>query len=260
MTLRTDSRTPAPAAGGGIQVITRAGQILRALAGERYGLSLSEVAQRVGLPRSTVHRIVTSLESEGLVAAASPQGRYRLGPELIRLANRQHGELRMEVRPMLDQLAVRVNETVDLAVLLRDQVSFVDQITAPHRLGAVSAVGASFPAHSTANGKALLSTLSDATIAKLVPRRLEALTPRTITDRGALLDELARAREQGYALDREEHTTGISAIGATVRDAFGTVAAVSIPVPTQRFEGREEDLVDALLSTCARISRHLGAP
>lgn len=241
-------------AGNGIQVISRSGRILRALAGERSGLSLSDVAERLGLPRSTVHRIMTALEAEGLTAAASPNGRYRLGPEILRLAAGQHAELRHLLRPLLEQLSAQVNETVDLAVLIRDHVSFIDQVAAPQRLRAVSAIGASFPAHCTANGKALLAELSHEALVRLLPDELPRLTETTIVDRDALLDELATVREAGLAFDREEHHEGISAVGAVVRDGSGAVAAVSIPVPTQRFRGTEQDLALALRSSCSRMS------
>lgn len=241
----------------GIQVIDRAAEILRALSGERNGLSLSEIAARVHLPRSTIHRIVVALEVHRLVTAASPAGRYRLGPELIRLAGTAHGELRAEIRPMLDMLSAQVNETVDLAVMTRDEVTFIDQVAAPRRLRAVSAVGVSFPAYCTANGKALLAALPDAYVRKMLPARLKPFTERTITRRDALLAELAEVRENGYAVDREEHTLGISAVGAAVHDPFGAVAAVTIPLPTQRFTGRQAELADALLSTTQRISEVL---
>jgi DNA-binding IclR family transcriptional regulator len=247
------------AAGNGIQVISRAGQILRALASEREGLSLSEIAARVELPRSTVHRIVTALETEGLSAAASANGRYRLGPEFIRLAGGHHAELRVEARPLLEGLSKQVNETVDLSILIGSRVSFIDQVAARHRLRAVSAIGNSFPAHCTANGKALLAAHTDEQLTKLLPTRLESLTPNTIGTRSALLEELARTRSDGVALDREEHTLGISAIGAAVHDRFGAVAAISIPVPTQRFAGNEEPLERALRSTCGEVNQLLAA-
>lgn len=254
MTQRTQSN-----GGGGIQVIARAGHILRTLGTERQGLSLSELAQRVELPRSTVHRILSALESEGLAAAASPSGRYKLGPELVRLAAGQHGELRAEVRPLLRRLSGEVNETVDLSVLMHDHVSFIDQVAAPHRLRAVSAVGGSFPAHCTANGKALLATHRDDVLRKLLPGRLTEATPNTITDRERLIEDLHAVRHDGYAIDREEHTLGICAVGAVVNDAFGPVAAVSVPVPTQRFTGNEESLAEALLAAVADMSDVLGS-
>jgi DNA-binding IclR family transcriptional regulator len=243
----------------GVQVISRAGQILRALADEREGLSLVALSARVGLPRSTVHRLVTALEAEGLATGTSSNGRYRLGSEFMRMASDHHGELRHEARPLLERLSRDVDETVDLAILICDQVSFIDQIAAPHRLRAVSAVGNSFPAHCTANGKALLAAQTDAQLAKLLDAHLESLTPSTITTRRELLEDLARVRRDGYALDHEEHALGISAIGAPVHGRFGVVAAISIPVPTQRFVGNETLLERALIATCAEISRALGA-
>lgn len=248
-----------PSGAGGVQVIARAGQILRTLGIERQGLSLSDLAQRVELPRSTVHRIITALESEGLAATASPNGRYKLGPELVRLAAGQHGELRTEVRPLLRKLSAEVNETVDLSVLIHDHVSFIDQIGASHRLRAVSAVGGSFPAHCTANGKALLACHREDVLRKLLPEKLEAATPNTNTDREALIEQLSTVRRVGYAVDREEHTLGICAIGAVVSDALGPVAAVSVPVPSQRFTGNEKSLARSLLDAVAEINGTLGS-
>jgi DNA-binding IclR family transcriptional regulator len=242
----------------GVQVIARATDVLRALEAEPGGLSLAKIAQRVELPRSTVHRIVTALEAESLVVPASPSGGYRLGPELARFAASAGRELRESVRPFIERLRHDADETVDLAVLNRDRVFFVDQVAAPHRLQALSAVGVSLPAHCTAIGKALLAGLADEQIERLLPERLPAETTNTITDRAELLAELERVRASGVAYDREELTVGISAVGAAIRDAGSVVAALSIPVPTARFAGQENRLAGMLLRTCAEVSATLG--
>jgi DNA-binding IclR family transcriptional regulator len=243
----------------GVQVIARATDVLRALEVEPGGLSLAQIARRVELPRSTVHRIITALEAESLVVPASPSGGYRLGPELARFAASASGELRELVRPFIEQLRYEADETVDLAVLNRDRVFFVDQVAAPHRLQALSAVGVSLPAHCTAIGKALLAGLSDEQVERLLPNRLPAETTNTITDRAELLADLELVRASGVAYDREELTIGISAVGATIRDAGSVVAALSIPVPTARFAGQEERLAEMLLRTCTEVSASLGA-
>jgi DNA-binding IclR family transcriptional regulator len=243
----------------GVQVIARATDVLRALEAEPGGLSLAKIAQRVELPRSTVHRIVTALEAESLVVPASPSGGYRLGPELARFAASAGGELRESVRPIIERLRHEADETVDLAVLNRNRVFFIDQVAAPHRLQALSAVGVSLPAHCTAIGKALLAGLTDEQVERLLPERLPAETANTITDRAELLADLARVRASGVAYDREELTIGISAVGAAIRDAGLIVAALSIPVPTARFTGQEERLAEMLLRTCAEVSATLGA-
>jgi IclR family transcriptional regulator, acetate operon repressor len=244
---------------GGIQVISRAASLLRALDGHPQGLSLSQLSARISLPRSTVHRLVNALEREGFVAAASPNGRVRLGTELLRLAEGGRRDIQRELRPLMQQLFDDLNETVDLAVLDGDHLRFIDQIPAPHRLRAVSGVGATFPLHCTANGKAVLASLDDEVVKALVPARPSRYTPATIARRSELLEELAEVRRTGVALDREEHTEGISAGGFAVRDVSGTVAAISVPMPTQRFAGREGAIVAALAAARAEAVAVLGA-
>ena len=163
------------------------------------------------------------------------------------------------MRPFIERLRYEADETVDLAVLNRDRVFVVDQVAAPHRLQALSAVGVSLPAHCTAIGKALLAGLTDEQVERLLPERLPAETTNTITDRAELLADLERVRAIGEAYDREELTVGISAVGAAIRDAGRVVAALSISVPTARFAGQEERLAEMLLRTCAEVSATLGA-
>ena len=245
--------------GTGVQVIARAAQVLRALEGEPSGLSLSQLAQRVGLPRSTIHRIVMALGTEGLVAAASPNGRVRLGPELARLAESSRRDRWQDLRPHMQQLFETLNETVDLAILERDQLRFVDQISGAHPLRAESIVGAVFPLHCTANGKALLAALTVDTVIALLPAELERLTPNTITRRELLLEELVEVRETGVAFDREEHMLGITAAGIAVRDSQGALAALSVPMPTPRFAGREREITKVLQRTRRSAAALFGA-
>jgi DNA-binding IclR family transcriptional regulator len=241
-----------------IKVIARAAAVLRALAGHPQGVRLSELATQVEQPRSTLHRIVSALQAEDFVIS-SAGGRVRLGPGLVRLAAAERLDLRAEVRPHLEELSARLAETVDLAVMEGDSVLFLDQVSAPQRLRAVSAVGSVFPAYCTANGKALLAELPRRSLQQLLPARLAARTPNTITSRAQLEDELKRVRRDGYAVDREEHTIGICAVGATIRDGFGAEMAVTVPLPAQRFVGREQEIAEALRETCAVIERELGA-
>jgi DNA-binding IclR family transcriptional regulator len=166
-------------------------------------------------------------------------------------------ELRAEIRPFMDRLHEELDETVDLAVLDGRQVRFIDQVPAPNRLRATSAIGSAFPLHCTANGKALLAALSNAEAAQLLPDVLEALTPRTIDTAEELVRELDVIRLRGVAVDHEEHTVGICAVGAVVKDGHGRAAAISVPVPTQRFVGNEQRFATALADTCLQCSRSL---
>jgi DNA-binding IclR family transcriptional regulator len=239
-----------------IQVISRAAKILRTLREHPKGLSLSQIAKEVNLARSTVQRIVTTLEQENFVAAASANGGIRLGPEIAMLATAVHRDLREEIRPFLIQLSEEVNETVDLSVLDNGKVLFVDQIIAAHPLQATSQPGASFPLHCTANGKAILASLPKDEVEKLLPEHLKQYNDKTITNRDELLKELDVVRKEGIAFTKEEHIHGICAVGAVVFDRMRNLNAVSIPLPSARFYGNEEKLVTALLKTRQAINQH----
>jgi DNA-binding IclR family transcriptional regulator len=212
----------------------------------------------VGLPKSTVHRLVTALEAEDWVTPASI-GKVRLGRGIARLGAATRSALRDEIRPQLMRLHQELEETVDLAVLDGASVRFIDHLPAPHRLQAVSAIGATFPLYCTANGKALLAAIPEEQAMALLPPRLVALTPNTITARKDLWSELAEVRVTGVAYDREEHSEGICAVGAVVYDAYGPAGAISIPMPAQRFAGNESQIAKAVLRTCQECSRMLGA-
>jgi DNA-binding IclR family transcriptional regulator len=147
---------------------------------------------------------------------------------------------------MLD-LRRQLDETVDLAVLDGPSVRFIDQVAAPRRLQAMSAVGELFPLHCTANGKALLAAMPAARAEALLPEKLERLTPNTVVSREELLRELEVIRRDGVAFDREEHTVGIGAAGAAISDGVDiAAAAVSVPVPIQRFRDNEPRIAEVV--------------
>ena len=240
-----------------VQVIARAAAILRALEDEAAGLSLGQIAQRVNLARSTVQRIVAALEAEKFLIAASPNGRVRLGPTILRLAASARTDFVAVARPYLTQLSSELKETVDLSVVKKDHLVFIDQVIGSQRLRIVSAVGETFPLHCTANGKAYLATLDDAAIAELLGTSFEPRTPRTLTRLDDLLRDLKSVRRSGVAIDREEHALGICAAGIVTRDPVGNIVAISVPVPAQRFYKHQRTIVARLLATKEALERHL---
>lgn len=246
-----------PQTTGGVQAIARAALVLRALERAPEGTGLADLAATVELPKSTVHRLLAALAAEGLVELG-PEGTARLGSGLVRLGAATRRGLRFRLAPVMLRLRRDLDETVDLAILEGDAVTFVEQFPAPHRLRAVSGVGTSFPAHCTANGKALLAALADEEVELLLPSRLERFTERTITSRSELLAELAEVRERGVAFDIEEHTEGICAIGAAVADPAGPAGAISVPIPTQRFADRRDEYAGLVGAAAAEGTRTLG--
>jgi DNA-binding IclR family transcriptional regulator len=232
-----------------VQVIARAATILRALEDENSGLSLGQIAQRVNLARSTVQRIVSALETEKLVIAATPNGRVRLGPTILRLAASVRSDFTSFARPFLERLSEELHETVDLSTVKKDHLVFIDQVIGSQRLRTVSAVGETFPLYCTANGKAYLAQLSDSAIEALIGRAYESRTPKTLQRIDALLAELKTARRTGIAYDREEHTLGVCAVGVALHDPLGNAVAISVPVPTQRFPDRHTMIAERLMAT-----------
>jgi DNA-binding IclR family transcriptional regulator len=203
----------------------------------------------VGLARTTVHRIVQALQTEGLVTTPDGRGAVRLGPELGRLATGTSAAIAWSIRPFLEALAQEVNETIDLATLYGTRVRFIDQVVPGRRLRATSIFGEQFPAHSTANGKALLAELPVPTVEATFPAQLERFTANTITTRRELLAELERVREAGVAFDREETELGICAVAAVVANGLGPQAAVTIAAPTDRFHEAQDAFADAVRAT-----------
>ena len=238
----------------GVQVISRAARILRAVRDEAAGLSLGQISARVDLPRSTVQRIVGALITEHLLMHASPTGRVRLGTEIMTLAAGSKMEFVELAHPHLKALSELTGETVDLAVLRSDHLVFVDQVVGSHRLRAVSGIGEVFPLHSTANGKACLALFDEAEIRSRFGAVLERACRSGRKPLKALLDEIAAVSRSGIAFDEEEHSAGISAIGSAFFDPAGGVYAVSIPLPTSRFLRNRKKLSGLLLKTRKRLA------
>ncbi len=216
-----------------IQVISRAARILRVLAQNTSGMSLGQIANRVELPRSTVQRIVSALSTEGYILSDGGSGGIRLGPEIHSLAQAAAGDLKDRMRPVMREIAAKTGETVDLAILKRGRMNFIDQIVGTQRLRTVSSIGETFPLTTTANGKAALACLDQTEAARLVLSELETVGEDSRLM--SVLENLAEIRGGALAIDEDEHTEGISAMGFALHDPTGDIVAISVPVPSSRF-------------------------
>lgn len=237
----------------GIQVISRAAAVLRRLAGERDGLTVVDIARGVGLPRSTTHRIVLALTSEGLARRAA-DGRFTLGLEFESLAEAARSCLRRRLGPHLLSLSEQTGETAELGVLSGGDVLFIDSHASRQTLRVVWTVGSRAPVHATASGKALLAALPEKSVERMLPRSLTGLTESTITSRAKLLEELELVRDTGTAHDIEEHSLGVCSVATAVTDMNGETAALAVVVPTARFSTRHSIEV-ALLRETRQIQR-----
>ena len=217
----------------GIQVISRAATVLRSLKEYPEGLSLGQIATEVGLPRSTVQRIVGALQIERLLIANTAGGGVRLGPELGALAEAARFNTAEQCRPLLADLTQVTGETSDLSVMRGGKMIFIDQVPGTHRLRTVSSVGEVFPVTTTANGRACLAKLPrDAALKYASAEASRTGTALDVEAFGKLLDQID---DTGLAYDNDEHSDGISAIGFAFHDLAGELHAISVPVPSSRF-------------------------
>ena len=247
-----------------IQAIERAVSILNAFSPEDPELGVTELAERLGLHKSTVHRFMVNLDAAGLVERNPRTGRYRLGLRIFELGGlvMQQMNLWDEALPFLEGLVHDTGETGHLAVLDGGEAIYIERVEARRALRVPSAIGRGYPAHATNLGKVLLADLPRERVEEIVAERgLAAYTPNTITDLDRLEGELDRIRALGYAVDNEEYDEGLRCIGAPVRDHSGhVVAALGIGGPVTRITPDRVDELAELVMTAARgLSRRLGA-
>jgi DNA-binding IclR family transcriptional regulator len=241
--------------------VERAFDVLAALSAGPLGVT--DIAARVGLPKSTVARLLETLGSRDMVAQLSGDGRYRLGPGLAALgaAARLGGDLIAIAHPWLVELAASVGEAAGLSVPDGFGVRYVDQVDTLHEVRVRDWTGTRAPMHAVSSGLVLLAALSTADLQAVLPAQLEALTGHTITDRAALRSRLADVRRDGFAWVRDEFADGISSVAAAVRDGAGVaVGAVHVHGPSFRFPapGSEQRIALQVMACADRISARQG--
>ncbi len=245
-----------------VQSLDRALELLELLASAGGEMGVSDLARRLEVHKSTAFRLLATLLDHGLVEQNASTEKYRLGYGLVRLAGAVVAELDLSraARAVMQQLADRSRETVNLALLQGDQVVNIDQITSSHLVVNVNWVGKQNPVHCTSTGKVLLAFLPAADLRRILSKPLERLTPRTIVDRATLEKQLQRVREDGYAFTLEELEVGLNAVAAPVRDSRGEViAAVSVSGPSYRvLPQRLSELGEMARDAGEAISRRMG--
>ena len=246
----------------GNQAVRRAIAVLKSFSDEAPEMGVTEVSRKVGLHKSTVYRLLSAFEDEGLIARNPESGKYRLGPELIVLGEQvlRHTEVHRVALPFLRELAEKSGETIDLEVLSGSNVVTIEEIAGKHVVAAAGAIGMPWAAHATSNGKVLLANQSPERQRQILSRTLRRFTTRTITDAKVVARDLIKVREQGYALSFGELEEHLVAIGMPIRGRNGdAVAAVSISGPDTRLTpDKLPGLLRLGLETCARISARLG--
>jgi DNA-binding IclR family transcriptional regulator len=214
--------------------------LVETLAANAEPMNLKRLASETGLHTSTAHRILAMMVDHRIVDRVEP-GTYRLGTRLMELGHivRSRIDLRAEAMPVMQVLHQELHETVNLSVRQGDEMVYVERLVSDRQAMRVAhVIGARAPLHVTAVGKIfLLEDGPDLCREYAVRTRLAALTRNTICDQASLARELEKIRKSGYAFDNEEAETGVSCVGAGIRDdEQKLVAGLSVSAPSNRLD------------------------
>ncbi len=225
-------------------------------------LSLADIAERTGIPKTTTHRMLATLREVGFVEQDRGRDRYRLGIRLFELGTVVFAnmDLHREAGPFVDQLTRLSGEGVHLCVFSGTRVVTVDHREADGRSANSVITITSSPAYCTGVGKASLAYQDEATVDRVIRDGLRPFTRNTITDPVALRAELSTIRKRGYAVDNAEHQAGLRCVSAPIRNHAGRVfAAISVSGSSVRITGdRIEPMAELVIDIADRISRQLG--
>ncbi len=240
---------------GQVRSLTRALTLLRNLAENPNGLTLTEVAEATNLPPSTTHRLLTTLEAERFVRPDPQAGVWRIGVAAFFVGSafaRSRDKLTI-TRPFLARLMEMSGETANLFIESDGEIVCIGQIESRHAMRAITGVGGRVMLHASAAGKALLAHMDAARRTTLLSgRTFQALTEQTVTRRDALLREVDEVRAVGYAVDDQEHALGLRCVSAPVFDEMGMpVAALSISGPSARVSRERLPLLGRMVAQAA---------
>jgi DNA-binding IclR family transcriptional regulator len=244
-----------------VPILGSAIKVLELFYGAESDLTLHQVSARAKVGKTSAFRILYTLDKLGYVKKDPSTGKYRLGIKIIAAARKAlaGGNLTLVARPYLKKLRDEFDETVNLAVLQKDEIVYVEILESPHPFRMTDTIGARIPWHSTALGKCIAAFLpEDRVKAVLKQSPLKRFTANTITSSRDYMDVLRKVRDLGYSLDAEESELGATCIAAPI---FGyediILGAVSLSGPTPRIQDKQNKVGNALKVVAATISHSL---
>jgi DNA-binding IclR family transcriptional regulator len=245
-----------------IHSIDKALDVIEALS-IKQSLSLIELAELVSQPKSSLYRIILTLEKRGFISRSEEDGKYCLGYKQLVLTKNllERSSLRNAALADMNKLVNKYGDTVNLCVMLDNEILYMEIIEGTYALRMSDKVGSKSPVHATATGKAMAAFLSESQVNEIIADKgLPSMTPSTITAAHAFFQELIQIKAQGFAIDNEEITQGAKCIAVPIFSMFGQVeGAISLSGAIHRFPNDQiasiaEDVKDAGRS----ISQKLG--
>lgn len=247
---------------GTVQSLDRAIRLLEIIS-EGDGLPLTHVSRQAGLPPSTVHRILATLEQRGLVRQDQDRGDWLIGVRAFQIGSAflRNRKVSQVARPFMRDLMQTTHETVSIAVEEAGRAVFLTQFESHSPVRTFHRPGSSAPVHASALGKSLMAAQSEKNVRRFLEKfGLPKLTAKTIVDPLAFERELQLVHQRGWAVDDEEHTLGMRCVGAPIHNEHAEiVAAISVSGPTARMtEERLMELGPLVKRTARRISEAMG--
>lgn len=237
--------------------------MLEMLATSHRGLTSSEIARNLDLPRSSVHYVLLTLERCGYLYRGGERGRYVFTPKLFELANSTLERLRIRdiAHPALRKLGEEAKLTVHMAIIDQNEAVIIDKVE-PRDHHLATWIGKRMPLHCTGTGKALIAFMPQDVTDRIIANGLIRYNDNTIVSPRKFREELAKIRTNGYALDDEEETVGLRCIGAPILDPESQpVAAVSVAGTIHQITPENlKELVDAVRRAATRISEEVARP
>ncbi|MBO9127885.1 IclR family transcriptional regulator [Rhizobium sp. 16-488-2a] len=225
-------------------------------------LSLSEICDRTGFPRSTTHRLMASLKEVGFLDQDRERDKYRLGLKLFEFGNivLMNLDLHREARPIVEALKRMSGQMVHLAIFDGQSAVVIHRADPSPDHAPTSTSIENAPVHCTSVGKAILAWQPEPVIQKIVQAGLRSYTDATITTGPTLFSELDRVRQRGYAIDDGEHQPGLRCVGAPIRDQFGhVIAGISVSGPSWQINMSDiEELSKVVIHHANMISHRIG--
>ena len=244
-----------------IRAVERALDVLSCFSSRTPELTMTQIADQIGISKSTVHRLLGTLEKRRFVQRDSATGAYALGIRPLQMAylTLEHNDLRQLTTPFVRRLCDLYKENVDISVLDDADVVFVNHLEGPQRVKVAATTGQRLPAFATASGRAILAYLPTDEVQRVLARGLPRYTQYTPLTAEQVLDDLRLIREQGFAFSEQEYEEGIDAVAAPILDGSNRpFAAVAIVGPAYRLtRDRMLEIGPTIAATGKEIAQEL---
>lgn len=246
-----------------VQSVDRALSILEVLADYSKGLGVTEISDKVGLHKSTVYRLLSTLLYKSYVMQDHETNKYKLTMKLFELGNKKTKDMNILTasKPYTKELMEKVNEVIHLVIREGNNTVYIDKVEADNTIRMASTIGTRSPLYSTSVGKVILAHLTDEEVEAIWNNsNIVKRTENTITNLEEMKKELKKVKQQGYAIDNEENEIGVRCVGSPLFNRFGDIeGAISISGPTIRVtEEAVEDFAKDVVKYADLISRELG--